>query len=258
MFCYLLYIAGLILLGIYLVPVQNVLFVWIFFFPTVAYLLGGKRLGACLTFLTLLLLLTVLYIKLIGNHTIDIVNVMVNVISCYLSIWCISHYFELSRSMANDSLEKLAMTDVLTGINNRLAFTKTFTKYQSQYLLMVDLDNFKCINDKYGHDSGDRVLKLIAHSLSTEVGAKNIFRLGGEEFCIWFAAKDTNHAQAYANQLREQIADLDFQVNSEQVRLSFSGGLVKHIPGSTQSGLLSQADNLLYKAKDAGKNKIIF
>jgi diguanylate cyclase len=255
-FLYLLCIAMLIVLGSYLLPISDVLFLWGFFFPTIAYLLLGKSLGFQLSLVVFVLLSAVITHGVLASDLFDVQPVMINFITCYLTIWCVSHFFELSRAKTQESLIKLAFTDALTSTNNRLAFSKTFDNYLDDYLLMIDIDNFKSINDQYGHDVGDRALTLISDSFKSEADCSRTFRVGGEEFCVWLSASDIERALTHANKLRTAIADIRLYADDERVHLSFSGGLVKHDANLNEPALLKSADKLLYQAKNQGKDRI--
>ncbi|MER2491593.1 GGDEF domain-containing protein [Catenovulum sediminis] len=255
-FSYLLFIAALILIGAYFLPISDVLFMWGLFFPTIAYLLLGSRLGFRLTLSIFAALVMVVTAKLSASELFKTGPVLINLVTSYLAIWCVAHFFEQSRAKANDSLIKLAMTDVLTGVNNRLAFSNSLEKFYGQYLLMLDLDHFKAINDQHGHDAGDKALILVAQALNEKVAANRIFRIGGEEFCVWLPEASLVSAQIAADNLRQHIGDLNFCADNQNVEITFSGGVVKFEPSMSESNLLKQADELLYNAKVTGRNKI--
>lgn len=256
-YLYLLNISFLIILATAILPITDIVFLWGFFFPTICYLLLGQLRGFQLSLLHFSILGSVLTHRLLSEQVLAVEPVMINFVTCYLSIWCISHYFELSRAQAHSSLANLALTDTLTRTNNRLAFSKAFNNFSGGYLLMIDIDNFKSINDRYGHDVGDNVLILISETLKKEVHADRIFRIGGEEFCIWLSAKNIDMALATANQLRTAIMNIEFTIDDDPLTLSFSGGLVKHEEKCDESSLLKRADRLLYRAKEAGRNKVL-
>lgn len=256
-FLYLFYIALLMLLGFSLLPLSDVVFLWAFFFPTISYLLLGQHLGLRLSLIVFLSLSAVLVYRLLSSNIFTVPPVMINFVGCYLTIWCISHFVELNRSKTQQSLIKLALTDVLTDTNNRLAFTKSFDHHLASYLLMIDLDNFKAINDKFGHDTGDNVLILVSDCLKKIIKSNLIFRIGGEEFCVWFPIKDMNQAVISANEIREKVANIEFYYGTERIWITLSGGLVKNEANLAKSELLKRADKLLYQGKKQGKNKII-
>jgi diguanylate cyclase (GGDEF)-like protein len=155
---------------------------------------------------------------------------------------------------------RLSNTDPLTQINNRLKLDEelqnTYAHYQrsgiSFGLIMIDIDHFKPINDRYGHQTGDMVLKqfadlLNAHSRSTDT----IGRWGGEEFMIIYRNADIEGAYIFAEKLRKTIEKSLFK-KVEHISASF--GVAQMIPGISLSQLLTQTDAALYSAKRAGRN----
>ncbi|MET2898950.1 GGDEF domain-containing protein [Vibrio rotiferianus] len=254
-FFYLLSIALLILTANLLLPLTDVVFLWAFFFPTISYLLLGGALGFKLTTIVFVSVGAVLLARLFDDQIFDYGPVTINFATCYITIWCVTHFFELSRAKANTSLSKLALTDALTGTSNRLAFTSSFASFVGDYLLMFDIDDFKHINDEHGHDIGDKALSEIGGCLKAEVGNERVFRVGGEEFCVWISAKHMSEAITKANRLREAISNIQLKADSRDVYLTLSGGLVKN-EYHTESDLLKYADQLMYQAKMNGKDQI--
>lgn len=254
---YLLFIASLILIGTMLLPITDVLFLWGFFFPTITYLLIGRRLGFQLSLIVFIALTAATVYRILNTGDLPLEPVLINLVTCYLGIWCVSHYFELSRAKSHDSLAKLALTDALTGCNNRLAFSRTYEAYREDFLLMIDIDDFKSINDEYGHDVGDQALKMVAQRITQEIALHRMFRIGGEEFCVWLSARNIDDALSQANDLRTYISRLPFYADDQKVVLSFSGGLVENQPALSEDELLKQADMLLYQAKQQGKDRVL-
>ncbi|WP_394248471.1 GGDEF domain-containing protein [Vibrio profundi] len=254
---YLLCIASLILLGTALLPITDILFLWGLFYPTITYLLLGKRLGFQMSLIVFVLLVSATCYQVLFSGGLPLEPVLVNLVTCFLGIWCVSHYFELSRAQGHESLAKLALTDSLTGCNNRLAFNRTFNDYRDDFLLMIDIDNFKSINDEYGHDVGDQALKMISERLKNEAANHRIFRIGGEEFCVWLTASNMDDALGKANDLRSRITQFPLNAGGEKVHLSFSGGLVKNRLGLTEDEVLKRADTLMYQAKEQGKDRVL-
>ncbi|MDD5578125.1 MAG: sensor domain-containing diguanylate cyclase [Methylobacter sp.] len=169
--------------------------------------------------------------------------------------------------------ESMSMRDELTGSYNRryfysqiegaLARAKRYT--QPLCLLVLDLDNFKVINDSYGHGFGDIVLKDIAGSVKEEIRESDIFaRFGGEEFVIVFTDIESAKGKLFAERIRLRIASLEWKVREQAVKITASIG-VYCLKGEAleQSGfnidtLLNYADQALYAAKAAGRNKVVF
>lgn len=161
--------------------------------------------------------------------------------------------FDLQRQ-----LHDMAYKDTLTGLPNRRAFmerlTATLANVQatpaSLFFLMLDIDDFKKVNDGFGHDVGDGVLIEVARLLRDCSEGHNFARLGGEEFAV--VARLANFA--VAQELARRIIDA---VNSNPLHgldLSISVGLASYEPGESMFSLMRRADQALYGAKSAGKN----
>lgn len=164
-------------------------------------------------------------------------------------------------------LELLARTDALTGLNNHGYFMEKLTHEVQQAardgsplsVMILDLDDFKRVNDTYGHPVGDRVLLKIAeviekHMRSTDITA----RYGGDEFCVALPNTTVQGARVLARKLREEIADKVFSVDGEAAfHITCSIGLAKfHKDMKNSLVILKFADQALYKAKSAGRNRV--
>jgi len=166
-------------------------------------------------------------------------------------------------------LRELATTDDLTGALNRRAFFAVVaqeTERSARYgipmsLVMIDLDHFKLINDRYGHAAGDRALKLTTQAMVSSLrDIDRLGRLGGEEFAVLLPQTPLSGALDVAERLRRAIASVDIPVDPEPatVRLTASLGVVDRQNGETgPDRLLSRADAALYRAKDEGRNRVV-
>lgn len=155
----------------------------------------------------------------------------------------------------------LARTDELTGLLNRRAFIENAEiliaearRQQQPYaFFMMDIDNFKAINDQYGHDTGDQVLRNIAKIFTRNSREGDILaRVGGEEFAIVAKVESTKHAQAYAERLRETVEEQEVA----GIKITVSIGLATSKQHSL-SQLFKHADKLLYAVKNTGKNQVM-
>jgi len=128
-------------------------------------------------------------------------------------------------------------------------------------LLMIDIDNFKAINDHHGHPAGDDVLRALADRLSASMRAGDVCgRLGGEEFAVVLPDEDRDGAAASAERLRAAVETLGVEAESARERIGFTVSIgVSTLPqdGYTLDELLRQADERLYRAKEAGRNKVV-
>lgn len=166
---------------------------------------------------------------------------------------------------SNEDLEILASTDSLTRILNRRAFAKKARselerarRYGNQIcLLMIDIDKFKDLNDRYGHDIGDKVLYRFARETSKMIRDSDVFaRIGGEEFAILMPETSADDAFLFAERLRTHMADLKMKFNNQTCQFTISIGLLE-IPkkNTTIKAALKLADKFLYKAKETGRNR---
>jgi diguanylate cyclase (GGDEF)-like protein len=165
---------------------------------------------------------------------------------------------------ANAMLEHLAKTDYLTGINNRGEFFAQLNKLfetklpfkETMYAMMLDLDNFKKLNDVYGHAYGDRALQQFTLCVNKHLGQNDLFgRLGGEEFAVIAIEKSFEAAQKKCEAIQKDVAALRLN-KSDDSGFTVSIGLVEKAPDDTPDSLLDKADKELYGAKKAGKNRI--
>jgi diguanylate cyclase (GGDEF)-like protein len=164
-------------------------------------------------------------------------------------------------------LERLVQTDALTGVMNRRGLMDNLTaeieraeRYNhSLSLLMVDLDHFKDVNDKYGHLSGDAVLIESANILSSTCRTSDFLgRYGGEEFLFLLPETDTESARQLAERIRTAFEQHRFcQDDGVEISLTCSIGVTGFHPNQTQTNLLQSVDRMLYSAKDSGRNKVV-
>jgi diguanylate cyclase (GGDEF)-like protein len=164
------------------------------------------------------------------------------------------------------SIERLAMTDDLTGLPNRRAFLaaaeqaidRIAATKASPALLIVDLDHFKRVNDVYGHGAGDQALQAAAQALVRSVRAEVdwVGRLGGEEFVVLVAPGDETAADRAAEKARTAIATLLIAMPAGEIALTASIGMTPLIAGDDVAAALRRADEALYAAKRAGRNQV--
>jgi diguanylate cyclase (GGDEF)-like protein len=166
------------------------------------------------------------------------------------------------RKRAEQQIHALATTDSLTGIANRRAFMHALEgevvrahRYgESLALIMYDIDHFKQVNDTYGHDAGDDVLKGVARLVKSHVRATDLVaRWGGEEFMVLVPQSDIAHARMVAEKLQSLIGAQRFD-RVGAVTASFGVAVVE--PHDDVGALLKKADSALYRAKEGGRNRV--
>jgi diguanylate cyclase (GGDEF)-like protein len=171
--------------------------------------------------------------------------------------------------MCNDrlyrQLEQQATIDALTGISNRRALGERAApkiaaaqqRGESLALLMIDADHFKRINDAHGHECGDEALRTLARVLQKSLGENRLVgRLGGEEFVAVLRNTDEPAAMAHAEALRAAVEQTQFEVEGSPVALRVSVGVAMIEPDDDFARLLRRADQALYAAKQAGRNRV--
>lgn len=159
-----------------------------------------------------------------------------------------------------------ALVDPLTGVANRRAFLqdgeaqlrRQATDPRPTAVMLLDLDNFKSVNDRFGHAVGDRVLEIFADVSSSCMRHIDLFgRLGGEEFAALLRDTNRDRALAVAEQIRMSFAEATREVEGRSVGATVSIGIViSHDAVLDLSALLAQADHALYRAKDSGRNRV--
>lgn len=171
----------------------------------------------------------------------------------------------LANEFTTNELRQLAEIDSLTSIFNRRAFFTLLNKalHQSQRtgmglaVLVVDLDHFKSINDTYGHQGGDEVLRHFVQTATQCLRQQDVMgRLGGEEFAIFLPGVDAKGAQVVAERLRAAVASRPAALQQGSHGLTISLGLTLCVPGDTPDTALHRADQAMYQAKERGRNRV--
>lgn len=171
----------------------------------------------------------------------------------------------LELALLSRKLDEMANTDALTGLSNRRcllrklreAWESTERNNQSLSCIMLDIDRFKRINDTYGHEAGDEVLKATATRLRASIRRPDMCgRLGGEEFALICAGLERDDAAAVAERVRNAIAAKPVRCGERDIPVTTSCGVAQR-DGSTDSpeALLRHADDMLYAAKEHGRNQ---
>jgi len=169
------------------------------------------------------------------------------------------------NALEHSKMKDLAMLDGLTKLYNRRIFDETLAqKARCQdkspvSLLLIDLDNFKRVNDTFGHQSGDQVLKTVARILKESCrGHDLVARFGGEEFAIILSQAQSATAYTVAQRIVSCLAKYVFTFDGRQHQITASIGLATCLDGSTifTSNLVKRADRALYHAKRTGKNRV--
>lgn len=182
---------------------------------------------------------------------------------------------QVRRKQYNDQLRasltqtiEMAVTDALTGIHNRryldshlrTLFDRAVTRRRPLSVMITDLDRFKAINDTYGHDGGDDVLRDFAQRLRKNIrGIDLVCRYGGEEFVVVMPDTDGQVAKKVAERIRAEIERVPFAVGKDgtTIGVTISVGVSSIRPTDTVEALMKRADVALYEAKASGRNRVV-
>jgi diguanylate cyclase (GGDEF)-like protein len=165
--------------------------------------------------------------------------------------------------IANETISNLAIRDALTGVYNRRHIVSEINHAEdaadSFSICLLDLDHFKRINDNHGHAVGDLVLQRVAGAVQDEIRQSDCFgRYGGEEFLLLLKDADLAGSKQLLERIRERIEALEIAGMENCSRITISGGVAQYRPGESGSETINRADQALYAAKAAGRNRIIF
>jgi diguanylate cyclase len=174
--------------------------------------------------------------------------------------------FMLSHELieAKEAAEELALKDELSGLNNRRAFYekgKIFSEYCQRNgellsVIIMDLDHFKKINDKFGHAAGDATIRQVGRVLQQVIRKSDLCaRIGGEEFGIIMMTSVADGAAQFAEKLRQMISGMPITFNDEQFAVSASFGVA--VGSFDLDTLMRRADAAMYQAKETGRNRVI-
>jgi diguanylate cyclase len=179
-----------------------------------------------------------------------------------------SEQVNLLKSQLED-VRKESLTDSLTNVANRKAFdaelqaatSETHEGGETAALMMFDIDHFKTFNDTWGHQTGDQVLRLVAHCMSENVkGRDTVARFGGEEFAVILRRTTLDNATRLADQIRTYVQSRKLVKRSSGDVLgtiTVSAGVARLGAGDTPASLIQRADACLYRAKNGGRNRVV-
>ena len=206
----------------------------------------------------------------------DLEENVLQVINTIMIFWCISlvaYTFskdsqELEGKLIeyNSQLQQQANTDTLTGLFNRRkamnymsSMIKGMSREKGFCVCICDIDFFKKVNDNYGHDFGDLVLKKIAEILKEEMQGKNLAaRWGGEEFLLLFPESNGDETYIIVEQIRQRIKDTKIQNKEKTINVSMTFGLAEYDFVNGLDATLKEADEKLYIGKENGRDIVIF
>jgi len=169
----------------------------------------------------------------------------------------------------NKELQELSHKDYLTGLYNRRFFAEESTRAIAMSLrnnsefsiVMMDIDNFKSINDTYGHSAGDTIIVAVANKLQELIRKSDIAaRFGGEEFVLLLHEISSQNAMKVAENVRSMVQELEIETESYKIKFTISFGVAQFDTFKDDNNIehtIARADKALYEAKNSGKNKVI-
>jgi diguanylate cyclase (GGDEF)-like protein len=162
-------------------------------------------------------------------------------------------------------LEEAAYTDTLTGLYNRRHFADIATPFVERaqrlslpyYVIIADLDFFKCVNDEHGHLAGDAVLRNTARLMKNAVRSYDILaRWGGEEFILLITDPDEENVVALAERIRQSLESSECEYMGKKLKITISLGIAKNSDDCDMTELVRRADDALYTSKQTGRNRV--
>lgn len=162
------------------------------------------------------------------------------------------------------ALERIATTDELTNLTNRRGFLDAFEKEMDRtnrgqvrggLVIMIDMDNFKSINDTYGHAAGDEALRLVSQTLQAHIRRMDVAaRMGGDEFILLFSNADRIGSVDRAQKLARKLNSLTLKWEGDRIPVRASLGIQSYQKGDSIETIFSKADARMYKAKEERKS----
>ncbi len=190
---------------------------------------------------------------------VEFVNFVVSILGCSF----IAYVFASIRNRQRDQLLHLSTKDELTGVGNRRALNEKLDELirinkrnkSNISLLLLDLDNFKQVNDREGHDAGDQILISVADAIQTRIRASDsLFRYGGDEFVVVVSDADSSVAIGIAEDFRALVEANEAMTGS---MVSISLGVAQFAVDETAQEWFRRADEALFDAKRAGRNQVL-
>lgn len=189
----------------------------------------------------------------------------VSFFACFISIKYSQLQFQLIENQAkeNGQLQNIVLLDQMTGLYNHRTFYEELDSAIEKYLhskaefclAIIDIDNFKHINDLYGHDCGDVVIKNLANTIKTNCKTGDMaFRYGGEEFAIIFTNKKLGEAKNILEKILKVFSESKYEFTNNVI--TFSAGVSKYTELSNREAFFTFVDKLMYSAKKNGRNQI--
>jgi diguanylate cyclase (GGDEF)-like protein len=189
-----------------------------------------------------------------------------NMVIPFLMLGLQSYYFRLASANVERQMTEMALTDPLTGLFNRRQMNQRLQEEAARFkkqgtdfsVIIADIDHFKDINDRYGHDMGDRVLARVALLFAEALrGSDAVARWGGEEFLVLLPGAHLNAAEEVAQRLRVAAETRLGDIEGMSARLTVTFGVATFAAGTSLEACLKAADDALYRGKASGRNRVV-
>lgn len=251
--------------------VENTGLLWTYSaIPLILFLHGHLRGLIIMIFFLIIASLIMYWPSDIYAHTSYPASLKIRYLASYIALLLMSWVYEYTAHQTyvrwrnlSDLFAEQARTDVLTGISNRRDIMEKINyenlrakRRQEQYtLLLIDIDHFKQINDRYGHDAGDQTLILVANTIKNTAFQRDLVgRWGGEEFMVILPDTNTENAMQAAEKIRISVNETLIEYAGEIIPVTISIGLASSDETYTPDTYIKVADNCLYNAKARGRN----
>jgi diguanylate cyclase (GGDEF)-like protein len=253
------------------VPQDEFRMIWFYLLILVAYMITTKTSGILYTLASIVIIFFVnsfidLQLSEIAINS-GILGILIGSFLSYVYTSKITNY-EDGLKKQNSSLSILASTDYLTGTMNRRMFNEISEHYfltaqKNNFnltLLLLDLDHFKKVNDTYGHQAGDQLLKHFVETIEKILNKSDIFaRIGGEEFAILLSQVNDDNAYLLAEKIRKEVENLFVTYEGQNIFITTSIGISENRSTDTAfENIFSRSDMALYQAKNEGRNRTCF
>lgn len=242
-------------------------FSWILIIPVLAHLLLGRHAGLLISCSLMAVTALLFWYKHQGQPDVIAALPVANTALVAVCILVFSHVYEVTRERSELRLLDLAQTDALTCLPNRIRLKEVFERERKQAereqkpfsLIVLDLDYFKAINDDFGHEAGDLLLRRVADELRQCLRASDLpARLGGEEFGVLLPNTSAVQAAEVSEKIRSRIESTEVLFEGKRLGVTLSGGIAElGTDGDDLRSLLRAADNRMYEAKAAGRNQVV-
>jgi diguanylate cyclase (GGDEF)-like protein len=269
--------TSLMLLMVYLVftgGVNGTGPLWIYIVPPVALFFGGMRKGTRNLGIFVLVISVLMFYPndewLGTSYTFEFKS---RLIYSFLTVSCLFAFYEFIRQNSfyrlqemSQKFEKQAMRDPLSGLLNRRGMRENLQsefdrrkRYNNDLtVMMCDIDHFKTVNDQYGHDKGDEIIKSLATIFKSGLRKQDsLARWGGEEYLFLLPETNDSQAMQLAEKLRSKIEETQYKQDDKTFSITISIGLHQIASTDTINQAITKADTNLYKAKEQGRNRCI-